>query len=100
VGAEVAWQRYNLSFVVEEIKAEKWLKMEGEERRTEGNPAWWPLSKTGLLADKSRYGPQIQKKKGRTDPINRRQVQETNVMFGFFHTYIVSSLASLSVLSS
>jgi hypothetical protein len=38
-GAEVAWWRYNLSFVVEEIKAEQWLKMEGEERRTEGNPA-------------------------------------------------------------
>jgi hypothetical protein len=39
VGAEVAWQYYNLSFVAEEIKAEKWFKMEGEERRTEGNPA-------------------------------------------------------------
>jgi hypothetical protein len=30
-------------------------------------------------------------------PHNQRQVEETNVMFGFFHTYIVSSLASLSV---
>jgi hypothetical protein len=40
----------------------------GEERRKEGNPAWWPLSKTGLLADTSRYGPQIQKKDGGTDP--------------------------------
>jgi hypothetical protein len=68
-GAEVARRRYNLSFVVQEIKAEKWLTMEGEERRTEGNPARWPLSKTGLLADTSRYGPQIQKKNGRTDPI-------------------------------
>jgi hypothetical protein len=57
----------------------------GEERRKEGNPARWPLSKTGLLADTSRYGPQIQTKNGRTDPINRRQVEETNVMFGFFH---------------
>jgi hypothetical protein len=69
VGAEVAGQYYNLSFVVEEIKAEKWFKMEGEERRTEGNPARWPLSKTGLLADTSRYGPQIQKNKGGTDLI-------------------------------
>jgi hypothetical protein len=25
----------------------------GEERRKEGNPARWPLSKTGLLADMS-----------------------------------------------
>jgi hypothetical protein len=40
----------------------------GAERRKEGNPARWPLSKTGLLADTSRYGPQIQKKNGRTDP--------------------------------
>jgi hypothetical protein len=30
-------------------------------------------------------------------PDNRRQVEETNVMFGFFHTYVVSSLASFSV---
>jgi hypothetical protein len=57
----------------------------GEDRRKEGNPARWPLSKTGLLADTSRYGLQIQKKNGRTDPINRRQVEETNVMFGLFH---------------
>jgi hypothetical protein len=67
-GAEVAQQRYNLSFVAEEIKAEKWVTMEGEERRTEGNPARWPLSKTGLFADTSRYGPQIQKIKGGIDP--------------------------------
>jgi LAS superfamily LD-carboxypeptidase LdcB len=40
----------------------------GEERRKEGNPARWPLSKTGLLADMSRYRPQIQKKNGGTDP--------------------------------
>jgi hypothetical protein len=66
-GAEVAQRRYNLSFVAEEIKAEKCVTMEGEERRTEGNPARWPLSKTGLLADTSQYGPQIQKNKGRTD---------------------------------
>jgi hypothetical protein len=45
----------------------------GEERRKEGNPARWPLSKTGLLADTSRYGPQIQKKNGRTDPITEDQ---------------------------
>jgi hypothetical protein len=64
----VARQRYNLSFVVEEIKAEKWVTMEGEERRTEGNLARWPLSKTGLLADTARYGPQIEKIKGGTDP--------------------------------
>jgi hypothetical protein len=67
VGAEVARQHYNLSFVAEEIKAEKWVTMEGEEMRTEGNPARWPLSKTGLLADMLRYGPQIQKNKGGTD---------------------------------
>jgi hypothetical protein len=30
-------------------------------------------------------------------PNNRRPVEETNVMFGFFHTYVVSSLASFSV---
>jgi hypothetical protein len=42
----------------------------GEERRKEGNPARWPLNKTGLLADTSRYGPQMQKKNGRTDPIS------------------------------
>jgi hypothetical protein len=30
-------------------------------------------------------------------PDNRRQVGETNVIFGFFHTYVVSSLASLCV---
>jgi hypothetical protein len=74
----VAWRREvrpvvpewaNLSFVVEEIKAEKWLKMEGEERRTEGNLVRWPLSKTGLLANTSRYGPHIQKDKGGTDLI-------------------------------
>jgi hypothetical protein len=64
---EVARWRYNLPFVVKETKSEKWLTMEGEERRTEGNPARWPLSKTGLLADTSRYGPQIQKNKGGTD---------------------------------
>jgi hypothetical protein len=86
VGAEVARQCYNLSFVAEEIKAEKWVTMEGEERRTEGSLARWPLSRTGLLADTPRYGPQIQKKHGRTEPINRRQVKEANVMFGFFHT--------------
>jgi hypothetical protein len=63
----VAQLRYNLSFVAEEIKVEKWVTMEGEERRTEGNPARWPVSKTGLLADMSRYGPQIQKNKGGTD---------------------------------
>jgi hypothetical protein len=40
----------------------------GEERRKEGNPVRWPLSKTGLLADTLRYGPQIQKKNGGTDP--------------------------------
>jgi hypothetical protein len=45
----------------------------GEERRKEGNPARWPLSKTGLLADTSRYGPQIQKKNGSTDPITEDQ---------------------------
>jgi hypothetical protein len=44
---EVAWWHYNLSFVVEEITAEKWLTIEGEERRKEGNLARWPLSKTG-----------------------------------------------------
>jgi hypothetical protein len=60
--------------------------MEGEERKTEGNTALWPQSKTGLLADTSRYGPQIQKKNGRTEPINRRPVEETNVMFGVLHT--------------
>jgi hypothetical protein len=60
VWVEVARWRYNFSFVAEEIKVEKLLKWEGEERRIEGNPAWWPLSKTGLLADTSRYGPQIQ----------------------------------------
>jgi hypothetical protein len=57
----------------------------GEEWRKEGNPARWPLSKTGLLADTSRYGPQIQKKNGRTDPINRRIVEKTNVMFSLFY---------------
>jgi hypothetical protein len=86
LGAEGAQRRYNLSFVAEEIKAEKWIPMEGEERRTEGNPARGPLSKTGLLADTSRYGLQIQNNNQRTDPINRRKVQETNVMFGFFYT--------------
>jgi hypothetical protein len=30
-------------------------------------------------------------------PNNQRQVEETNLMFGFFHTYVVSSSASLSV---
>jgi hypothetical protein len=53
---------------MEEIKVEKWVTMEGEERMTEGNLARWPLSKTGLLADTSRYGPQIQKIKGGPDP--------------------------------
>jgi hypothetical protein len=67
VGAEVAWRHYNLCFVVEEIKVEKWVTMEGEERRIEGNLAWWPLSKTRLLADMSQYGLQIQKNKGGTD---------------------------------
>jgi hypothetical protein len=67
VGVEVARGRYNFSFVTEEIKVEKWLKWEGEERRTEGNPARWPLSKTGLLPDTSRYGPQIQTIEGSTD---------------------------------
>jgi hypothetical protein len=67
-GAEVARRWYNISFVVEEITAEKWVTMDGEERRTEGSLSWWPLSKTGLLADTSRYGPQIQKIKGGTDP--------------------------------
>jgi hypothetical protein len=67
VGAEVARWRYNFSFVGEEIQVEKWLTREGEERRTEGNPARWPLSKTGLLADTSRYGPQIQKIEGSID---------------------------------
>jgi hypothetical protein len=43
----------------------------GEERRKEGNPAQWPLSKTGLLADTSRYGPQIQKKNRGTDPTTK-----------------------------
>jgi hypothetical protein len=66
-GAEVARRCYNFSFVAEEIKVEKWLTWEGEERRTEGSPARWPLSKTGLLADTSRYGPQIQKIEGSTD---------------------------------
>jgi hypothetical protein len=51
VGVEVAQQYYNLSFIMEEIKAEIWVTMEGEERRTEGNQAQWPLRKTGLLAD-------------------------------------------------
>jgi hypothetical protein len=41
--------------------------MGGEERRIEVNPVWWPLSKTGLLADTSRYGLQIQKIKGGID---------------------------------
>jgi hypothetical protein len=68
VGVEVARWRYNFSFVAEEIKVEKLLKWEGEERRTEGNPARWPLSETGLLADTSRYGPQIQMIEGSTDP--------------------------------
>jgi hypothetical protein len=68
-GAEVAQRRYDLSLVAEEIKVEKWVTMEGEERRTEGNPARWPLRKTGLLADTSRYGPQIQKNIGGTDLI-------------------------------
>jgi hypothetical protein len=36
-GAEVARWRYNFSFVVEEIKAEKRLKMGGEGRRKWGN---------------------------------------------------------------
>jgi hypothetical protein len=67
----VAQWRYNFSFVVEEIKAEKWVTREGEERRTEGNPARWPLSNTGLLADTSRYGLQIEKKNMRTDPITK-----------------------------
>jgi hypothetical protein len=39
VGAEVARRCYNFPFVAEEIKVEKWLKWEGEERRTEGSPA-------------------------------------------------------------
>jgi hypothetical protein len=42
---------------------------DGEERRKEGNLVRWPLSKTGLLADMSQYGPQIQKKNGGTDSI-------------------------------
>jgi hypothetical protein len=63
----MARRHYNFSFVTEETKAEKWLTWDGEERRTEGNPARWPLSKTGLLADTSRYGPQIQKIEGNTD---------------------------------
>jgi hypothetical protein len=66
-GAEVARRHYNLSFVAEEIKAEKWVTMDEEERRTEGNPARWLVSKTGLLADTSRYGPQMQKNKEGTD---------------------------------
>jgi hypothetical protein len=67
VGAEVARRCYNFPFVAEEIKMEQWLKWEGEGRRTEGSPAQWPLSKTGLLADTSRYGPQIQKIERNTD---------------------------------
>jgi hypothetical protein len=63
----VAWRRYNFSFVAEEIKVEKWLTGEGEQTNTHANPARRPLSKTGLLADTSRYGPQIQKIKGSTD---------------------------------
>jgi hypothetical protein len=50
----------------------RWSKEENkgrEERRKEGNPARWPLSNTGLLADMSWSGPQIQKKNGRTNPI-------------------------------
>jgi hypothetical protein len=86
VGAEVAQWRYKFSFVAEEIKVEKWLTWEGEERRTEGNPARWPLSKTGLLADTSRYGPQIPKNNGWTDLSTEEKVEETNVMFGFLHT--------------
>jgi hypothetical protein len=39
LGAEVARRCYNFSFVMEAIKAEKRLTMEGEERRTKGNPA-------------------------------------------------------------
>jgi hypothetical protein len=54
-------------FVAEAIKVEKWLTWEGEVRRTEGNPARWPVSKTGLLADTSRNGPQIQKVERNTD---------------------------------
>jgi hypothetical protein len=64
----VAWWRYNFSFVADDIKVEKWVTWEGEERRIEGNLARWPLSRTGLLADTSRYGPQIQKIEGGTDP--------------------------------
>jgi hypothetical protein len=63
----VAQRRYNFPFVAEEIKVEKRLKQEGEERRTEVSPARWPLSKTGLLADTSRYGLQIQKIERNTD---------------------------------
>jgi hypothetical protein len=33
VGVEVAWWYYNFSFIGEEIKAEKWLKIGGEGRR-------------------------------------------------------------------
>jgi hypothetical protein len=36
---------------MEEIKAEKWVTMEGEERSTVGSLARWPLSRIGLLAD-------------------------------------------------
>jgi hypothetical protein len=36
-GAEVARWRYNFSFVVDEIKAEKQLKIGGEGRRKWGN---------------------------------------------------------------
>jgi hypothetical protein len=32
-GAEVAQWRYNISYVVEEIKVKQWLKMGGERRR-------------------------------------------------------------------
>jgi hypothetical protein len=68
VGVEMGWWYYNISFVMEEIKVEKWVTMEGEERRIEGSLPWWPLSKTGLLADMSRYGPWILKKNGQIDP--------------------------------
>jgi hypothetical protein len=47
VGAEVARQHYNLSFVAEEIKADNLEKLEGEGRRKEGSPARQPLSKQG-----------------------------------------------------
>jgi hypothetical protein len=36
---------------VEEIKAEKWLTMEREERRTEGSPARWLLTGGSLGTD-------------------------------------------------